>query len=184
MLGEGMVSLGTAVVTVLRRNEKASAKIVSLQRDPVVHLEGGGLEVELALLVAEVDLQLLLRRADAAELIDEVHVPGRTTELAVGRRPQSDLLLQAYGGRDGSSSTARSSPSVISPWPCRRARLQQRGRPQQAADVVGAERWGGACGHVGPLARQRARDPSRAPARGLPALRGGLRSRGARPRGG
>ena len=79
--------------TVSRRNVNASPKMVSLQRDPVVHPQGCGLEVELALGVAEVHHQLLVGAVDPAELVDEVHVPGRPAELAVGRGLQADLLL-------------------------------------------------------------------------------------------
>ena len=116
-----------------------------------MHLEGGGLEVELALGVAEVDLQLLLRRADAAELVDEVHVPGGTPELPVGRRLQAHLLLQAYGGLDAlvldrAQLLVGDLAGGVPP-----TGLEQRGGPQQAADVVGAERWRGACSHGLPL---------------------------------
>jgi hypothetical protein len=40
------------------------------------------------------------RRGDAAELVDEVHVPGGAAELAVGRRPQPTVLLLAHDVAD------------------------------------------------------------------------------------
>ena len=79
----------------------------------------------------------------AAEPVDEVHVPGRAAELAVGGRAQADVLLQLDRVADrvvldraqlfGVDRVVR---EVL-------ARLQQRGRAEQAADVVGSVRRAG-----------------------------------------
>ena len=66
------------------------------ERDAVVHLQRGGLEVEVAVGVVEVHLHLLVGVAvDALELVDEVHVPRRTTELAVRRGLQAGVRAAA-----------------------------------------------------------------------------------------
>ncbi len=62
--------------------------------------EAGRGEVEVARGVVEVDLDLLVGPADALDLVDEVHVPRRTAELAVGDRLEPGILLQAYDVRD------------------------------------------------------------------------------------
>ena len=77
---------------------------------------------------------------DPVELVDEVHVPRRPTELPVGRRTQTHFFLHAHdlANRlvlDGAQPrVVDAAGSVIL------ARLQQRRRAKQAADVVGAER--------------------------------------------
>ena len=55
--------------------------------------EGRRGELEVALLVVELDLDLLVGLVDAVELVDEVHVPRRAAELTVGGRLEADLLL-------------------------------------------------------------------------------------------
>src|SRR4051794_33401488 len=82
--------------------------------------------------------QVARRLGDAAELVDEVHVPRGAAELAVGGRPEPHLLLHAHDLADGvvlggpqRVGVDRAGGEVL-------ARLQQRGRPEQAAHMVGA----------------------------------------------
>ena len=93
-----------------------------------------------ALLVVEVHGELLVGRVDALELVDEVHVPRRTPELAVGRRTDAGLALQrddvADGGVLGPSQAVVIELARLVPGP----RVEQLGRPEQAPDVVGTER--------------------------------------------
>ena len=90
---------------------------------------------------------------DAAELVDEIHVPGAAPELPVGGALQADLLLQvdrlAHGRILDRLQLIRREAAVGVVG----ARLPQGRRTQEAADVVGAERRLGSPGHAGRLAR-------------------------------
>ena len=123
-------------MTVSRRNAKSSPKIVSLDPELAVDVHAGEDRVEVALVAVEVDGDLLLGHAgDAAELVDEVHVPGGAAELAVGRRA-AGRAPPASGRPRGSlrpRPRAGSAALIV-------ARAKELGRAEQAADVVGAER--------------------------------------------
>jgi hypothetical protein len=60
--------------------------------------DGGrdGLEGDRPARVVELDVVVLLRALDALQAVDEVHVPRRAAELAVGERTQPDVALQAH----------------------------------------------------------------------------------------
>ena len=142
MLGDGMVSFGVAVaVTASARNVKCVAE----DRCPAGAIRSctrsaADSKSSSPCVVAEVHLELLVGRVDAAELVDEVHVPRRTAELAVGGRLQTDLLLHRDDVADRRVLDRPQLVGVI--WPaacCSRAASSAR-RAQQAADVVGAER--------------------------------------------
>ena len=100
-----------------------------------------GRELDVALLVVELDLDVARRLLDPAELVDEVHVPGRAAELPVGRRLQPDVVLHLHDRADrvvldGAQllgASRRPGGELL-------ASLQQLRRAQQAADVIGAER--------------------------------------------
>ena len=83
MLGDGIVSFGVARATE-RRNVKSSAKMhfssLSLPRHPHRRRR----ELDVALFVVKLDLQVVLGLGDPANLIDEVHVPRGATVLAIG----------------------------------------------------------------------------------------------------
>ena len=66
------------------------------EADPAVDVHRGRGELDRAFLVAELDLQLARRLADAVERVDEVHVPRGAAELAVGRRLEPGLALKAH----------------------------------------------------------------------------------------
>ena len=101
MLGEGIVCLGTAVLTVSDRKRKSSPKIVS--ETPSLPSTFSAAEVNSmpALLVAHLHGQLFVGLVDAVDLVDEVHVPRGAAELAVGGGLQADLLLHAHHVADG-----------------------------------------------------------------------------------
>src|SRR6266498_2015186 len=68
----------------------------------VVDLQGGGGELQLPVPVEELHLQVLVfGAADAPELVDEVHVPGGSAELAVGGRLEPDIALHLDDRGDG-----------------------------------------------------------------------------------
>ena len=76
----------------------------------------------------------------AAELVDEVHVPGRAAELAVGDVLQADVLLQRDDVADRRVLDRAQLVVVDAAGRVVLAGLEQLGRAQQAADVVGPER--------------------------------------------
>src|SRR5690606_36458843 len=117
-----------------------------LEPDPVVHPQRGRGELDVPGLVVEPHLDLLVGRADPAEPVDEVHVPGRAAELPVGGRPQPRLALHAHDVADrgvldrGEPGGVDAALRVVLP------RGEELGRTQQAADVVGPERRRGSHG--------------------------------------
>src|SRR5665213_944078 len=86
-------------------------------------------------------MHLLVGFGDALQLIDEVHVPGRPAELPVRRGLQPDLPLHGHDVAD--AVILDLSQRVCGDLVCRglRPRPQQDLGAEQAADVVGAERW-------------------------------------------
>jgi hypothetical protein len=73
-----------------------------LECDRRVDVQRRRRELDVALLVVELDLERVVGDLlDAAELVDEVHVPGGAPELAVGRAAQADRLLVGDPLADG-----------------------------------------------------------------------------------
>ena len=105
----------------------------------MIAIPGVSNEVSLVLLCIEMR-ELLVGLGDAAELVDEVHVPGPAAELAVGGRLEADALLRRDGLDD------RGVLGLAQLLAADRARgellagVQQGRRAQQAPDVIGAER--------------------------------------------
>ena len=96
--------------------------------------------IALLLVVERHPDRVVLHLADAAELVDEVHVPGLAAQLTVGRRAQPGLLLPADHLADGG---VLGLPQLIGAEPACREVLagpQQFGWAQQAAHMVGPER--------------------------------------------
>ena len=128
------------------------------QVDLLGHMDGRRRELDVALGVVELDPDVARGLLDAAELVDEVHVPGRASELAVGGRLQADVALHLD---DLADRLILGRPQLIERQLARRvlvAGRQQTGGAQQAADVIGAK-WRrratsgiGAldCGHASP----------------------------------
>ena len=121
----------------------AEDRLVDPQRP--VDVQPGRGAVEIALGVLEVDPDLLVRPADAVDRVDEVHVPGRTAELAVGRRLQPGIALHPHGvgdrrvldvaqlrvvdlpgGRPGAGVEQRSGRSRLPTWSARNGGLVRR----------------------------------------------------------
>ena len=127
--------------TVSRRNSNAGPKIVLVHPELARYAYRRGREHEVALGVVEDTLQFLLYLFHAGDLVDEVHVPGRTPELAVGDRVQPDILLELDDVADG---VVFACPQLVfrdGAASCVFPGLQQAFRPEQAADVVRPERW-------------------------------------------
>ena len=142
MLGDGIVSFGVAPSMVSRRYSKASPKMVFGSVTLLGDVHRGRRVVVLALLVAEMHVEALaLDLLHAAELVDEVHVPGGAAELAVGRGLQPDLLLHGHDFADRLVLHRPQPIGVDAPGGVVLPGGQQLGRAQQAAHVVGAEWW-------------------------------------------
>ena len=138
MLGEGIVSFGVAL------GHRAEEREV-VREDALLELQlpgdphGRGRELDVTLLIVELHLQVVLRLGDAANLIDEVHVPGRAPVFAVGHGLQSDVLLHPDDGPDGGVLDAallvgrNAAVRVIVAGP------QHVWRTEQAADMIGSK---------------------------------------------
>ena len=123
MLGDGIVSFGSARRHRLLQELKGVAEDRLRDAELAVDVQRRGRELDVALLVVELhgDVAGFLR--DAVELVDEVHVPGRAAELAVGRCLQADVLLLAddladrlvldLAQRVGVDAPARRSPRAL-----------------------------------------------------------------------
>jgi hypothetical protein len=111
------------------------------QPDPAVDAQRRRRELERPGLVAELHVQRLVDDLrDPVEAVDEVHVPGRAPELAVGDRAQAAVALERD---DVADRRVLGLPQAVGAERARReplARREQLRRAQQAADVVGAER--------------------------------------------
>ena len=98
MLGDGMVSFGrrpsaTPSTAGTRRRRRRSCSS-SASRPSTC--SAAGVKSRSPVGVVEVHRRASRRRlADAVELVDEVHVPRRAAELAVGRRPQAGVAPAA-----------------------------------------------------------------------------------------
>jgi hypothetical protein len=86
-LGHGIAGDGLQEREVL-----AEDRLVHAQ--PAGHLDRVRRVGDVALLIVEGGQQRAWHLGDAADLVDEVHVPGGAAELAVGHRPQPRLPLQ------------------------------------------------------------------------------------------
>jgi hypothetical protein len=131
-------------LTANRRNLGENRRV---QAELLRELDGVGSECEIARGGMEGNRDLVVSFGNTADLVEKVHVPGSAAQLAVGDGLQSDffLLLDEHADRRvfGRAQLDRRPPARLE----LRARLAQRWRSQQTADVVGPERWFGACGH-------------------------------------
>ena len=91
--------------------------------------------------------KLRLHRLDVADLEQKVALPGLAIVLAVGDDLEPDLFLQAHDAADrivlDADQVGRRKLARIGRGP----RFDQRVRPDQAADMVGAEWWHGSLPH-------------------------------------
>jgi len=104
-------------------------------------------EFERAGLVLELDVEEPVGLGDPADLVQKIHVPRGAAELAVGDPLEAELGLHIGGPADAiildPAQRLGGDPALLMLGP----RRQQRRRPQQAADMIGAER-GIYLGHV------------------------------------
>jgi hypothetical protein len=110
-----------------------------VEPDGTVHLQRGGGELDVAAGIVELDLDLLVGAGDAAELVDEIHVPGRAAELPIGGGLQANVALH---GDDIADCLVLNGFQFVGADPAGGvvgASGHQVGGPQQAPDVVGAK---------------------------------------------
>ncbi len=146
MLGLGIVSFGVPCLHHRFQEIEVIAEDAAVERKPAFDLEPRGREVHIAFLAVEVHGDVLLHLAHAADLVEKIHVPGRTAELSIGNALQAQFLLHAHDiANRGVFSLAQIGRSKA---PCLvfRAGAREFRRPQQAADMVGAE-WRLGQGH-------------------------------------
>ena len=119
------------------------------QRDRGGHVRGRRGPLVVLVLVVERDLDgVVLDLLDTAELVDEVHVPRRAAQLAVGRRLQADLALHANDLTDRfvfNPLEVRSGDQALGELV---AGLVHFLGPQEAPDMIGTERRTGVVGHA------------------------------------
>src|SRR2546421_10623567 len=99
-------------------------------------MQRGGRELELARLVDDLPGEVPRLFLDSVQLVDEVHVPRRAAELTVRHRAQPDLLLLAHGV----TNRLVLERAQLAGGELRGAGVEDAVRPQQTADMVGAER--------------------------------------------
>ena len=140
-----MVIFGVRVVCALR-NLKCS--IIGWPEKPILPVTlTPSLRVVTAANAMPVSMTWLL---DAVEAPQEIEMPPRAAEFAVGDRLQADLFLLLDDVLDlAVFDRLQLGGAVISPLARRSRACFQRGGPQQAADMIGAERrsWFVACVH-------------------------------------
>ena len=132
-LGDGRLDLGLQVGERLGEDRLVHPHLAvdAQRREPGLERPAG---------VAELDRDVAGHLGHPAQLVDEVHVPGRPAELAVGGGLQADLLL--HGHHVGDRLVLHRPQVIGGQAPGREILpgLQQAGRAQQASHVVGTER--------------------------------------------
>ncbi len=98
------------------------------------------IELDVALVVVELDIESILRPRYTAHLVQEIHVPGAAAKFTVGDSFQPDVLLQAHDLANGRILCLAQLFRRDSAAAACLARLLQSLRTQQTADVIGAER--------------------------------------------
>src|SRR3954465_6198458 len=119
-----------------------------LQRDALGDAHRRRLPGDRAVLVVELDLDALLGVGDPAERVDEVHVPRRAAELAVGGGLQPDRLLLAHDVADGVVLDGAQLVGAEAPRGVLVSGARELAGSQERPDVVGAERGAGPGGHA------------------------------------
>ncbi len=111
-----------------------------LEFEPSGDLQGRRGEFDVAVRVVELHLQIVLGAGHATDLVQVVHVPGTPAKLPVSDCLKSDVLLAPDDLPDrfilGAAKLRRGQFTALVGL----ARLKQRLRPQQTADVIGAKR--------------------------------------------
>ena len=161
MLGDGIVSFGTAVVTALCRNTKSSAKIGSSSRTrDRTAMPAEVNAVSPAAPCIRTSIRSSVRSIPPSRWMKSMcHDVRRNSPSVAARSPTRSCM--ATTSRIASSSAARSAGDVDLTGRVRGAGGQQGGRAEQASDVVGTERRFGAGRHAGRLASPRRDQPAR-----------------------
>ncbi len=110
------------------------------QPDLLVYPDGIGGEFQVFLAAMEGHAHLFRQLGDAGDLVEEIHMPGSPTDLAVGDALQPNLLLQLHqaadcGIFDRPQLLGRDQAGLMI-----LARLADVGGAQQAADMIGSKR--------------------------------------------
>ena len=116
------------------------AEDAAVQPELAGHAQTGRREVDVALVAVEVHRDVLLDLLHAADLVHEVHVPGRAAELAVGDALQADVFLHLHDSADRVVLDRLQLRGAHAAVLVLVTRAQQLFRAQQAADVIGPER--------------------------------------------
>src|SRR5262249_54248711 len=112
-----------------------------------VDVERGRRELDLAVLVEEPDGDVAGLLRDPVEAVDEVHVPRGASELPVGGNAQANLLLQPHSPADLLVLGRAQLRGIDLPGREVGSGAGEAARAEEAADVVGAERWARPDGH-------------------------------------
>ena len=115
------------------------AEDAAVERQLAFHLEARGREVHIALVAVKMHGDVLLNLAHTADLVQKVHVPRRAAEFAVGDALQAQLFLHTNDVANRGVFGLAQAGGIEPPCLVLRARAGELGRPQQAADMVGAE---------------------------------------------
>ncbi len=136
-----MQTLGVFAVRPLRKSKSAPWMLVGVAQ-LAGDLHRRRLEADLAAVVAaEARDKAALADRDAVEPLEKIDVEEGAAELAVGDALKADLLLPPGGFGDAlvldRAQILGRDPALGAPRPS----VEQALRAQQAADMVGAERW-------------------------------------------
>ena len=137
--GRGNRELRRAVLDHRFQEIEVVAEDAAVEREPAFDLEPRGREIHIALVAVKVHGDVLLDLAHAADLVEEIHVPGRAAELAVGDALQAQLFLQLHDVANGDVFGLAQIGGAQAPCLVFRARAREFRRPQQAAHMIGAE---------------------------------------------
>ena len=96
MLGDGIVSFGVPRLTTDFRKSKWSPKMQPSSPSLPSTAQPRGREVDVALVAVKMHGDVLLDLAHAADLVQEIHVPGRAAEFAIGDALQAELFLHRH----------------------------------------------------------------------------------------
>ena len=103
-------------------------------------MQRGRRELDVALLIVKASLLPVLVGRHAADLVQEVHVPGAPAELAVGDAFEADVFLHLHDVADRAVFDAASLVEGDATLRVIFLGFEERWGPEQAADVVGSIR--------------------------------------------
>src|SRR6266446_2368702 len=137
MLGDGMVSFGVALATDFR-NWKSSPKMHFSSFSLLLMRNAPRVASTSPPFIAELDFQAFSAPGNAADPVEEIHVPRAAAILTVGNAPEPDVLLHLHRFADGLVLNATQFGSRDAALLMLLARLKYLFPPQEAANVIGA----------------------------------------------